>query len=329
MGLDQRNDSSPVGTNGSFVCDRFQVVHASDGVFSAQQIVEAPDNFKTSLKVTTTTADADLTTNQQLCIRQLIEGFNTIPANFGKASARTLSLSFWVRSSLTGTFGGAIGNSDDDRSYVFSYTVNSANTWEYKTVTIPGDTTGTWLINNGIGIRVTWSLGTGPSISETAGSWYGSVRRGVTGGVNLLGTLNATWQITGVQLEVGSKSTPFEHELYSQTLAKCQRYYQLLRNGALFAGTTNGTTQVGSIGLPLAVSMRAAPTVANAQTYVVWHGTAGNVTSSSTTMIVLGSAASPTISTLRGIVNNFTGLTDNRAAVIGAQASPIQLNAEL
>ena len=303
--LDQRNDGSPVGTNGSFVCDRFEVVHASNGVFSAQQVVEAPDNFKTSLKVTATTADTDLTTGQQLCIRQLIEGFNTIPTNFGKASTRTLSLSFWVRSSLTGTFGGAIGNSADDRSYVFSYTVNSANTWEYKTVTIPGDTTGTWLIDNGIGIRVTWSLGTGPDLSETAGSWYGSVRRGVTGGVNLLGTLNATWQITGVQLEVGSKATPFEHRSYGQELALCQRYYQTLSRIRAWPRYSNSSLDRIAL-VPLPVKLRATPTVA---------GTTSGISAGTASFI----AAIDTV----GLIGDAAGAT------IDASATDVTIDAEL
>jgi hypothetical protein len=232
MVIDQRNDSSPVTTNGSFICDRFQVAHSSNGAFSAQQIVEAPDQFKTSLKVTTTTADASgLTGTQQLVIRQLIEGFNTIRTAFGKSGAKTLSLSFWVRSSLTGTFGGSVSNGAEDRSYIYSYTINVANTWEYKTITIPGDTTGTWLVNNGIGMRVNWSLGTGPDLSETAGSWYSASRRGVTGGVSVIDTLNATWQITGVQLEVGTKATPFEHRPYGTELALCQRYYEVCYSG--------------------------------------------------------------------------------------------------
>lgn len=226
MGVDQRNDSSAVTTSGSYVCDRFQIVHSSNGAFSAQQIVEAPDEFKTSLKVTTTTDDSSgLTGSQQLVIRHLVEGLNTIHSAFGKSAAKTLSLSFWVQSSLTGTFGGAVSNSAENRSYVYSYTIDTANTWEYKTIAIPGDTSGTWLVNNGIGIRVNWSLGTGPDVSESAGSWYASSQRGVTGGTSVIDTLNATWQITGVQLEVGSKATPFEHESYSQTLQKCLRYF--------------------------------------------------------------------------------------------------------
>ncbi|QIN96939.1 hypothetical protein [Synechococcus phage S-H34] len=262
MMIDQRNDSGAVGTNGAFTADRWQMTHSSNGVFSAQQIVEAPPGLKFSVKVTTTTADTSLTASQQLQLRQQIEGHNFIPAAFGTPNAKNLSLSFWVRSSLTGTFGGAVGNSADDRSYVFDYTIDSSDTWEYKTVTIPGDTTGTWLINNGIGLRVSWSLGVGPDLQEAAGAWYGSVRRGVTGGVNLLGTLNATWQIAGVQLTATNEPLPFQHEDYATTLRKCQRYFQKESNVQYWTNLKRGTSDTErSANIFFKATMRSTPTL--------------------------------------------------------------------
>jgi hypothetical protein len=159
---------------------------------------------------------------------QSIEGYNVADLDYGKATAKTVTLSFWARSSLTGTFGGALQNSGSTRSYVFSYTISAANTWEYKTVTIPGDTGGTWLTTNGIGLQVIWGLGVGSTYSSTAGSWASAAQYSVTGAVSVVGTNGATFYITGVQLEVGSSATPFERRLYNQELANCQRYYEVV-----------------------------------------------------------------------------------------------------
>ena len=184
-----------------------------------------------------------------------------------------LTLSFWVKSSLTGTFGGVFGNSAFNRSYPFTYTISSANTWEQKTVTIAGDTTGTWETTNSAGIQLYFGLGSGSTYSGTAGAWTGSGLISATGAVNVMGTLNATWQITGVQLERGSNATSFEFRSYGQELALCQRYYQKSYATETAPGTATTTNIVGnSISGPsgagnyigsvyFPVIMRAAPTV--------------------------------------------------------------------
>ena len=139
-----------------------------------------------------------------------------------------MTLSFYVKSSLTGTFGGAFSNSAYNRSYPFSYTISAANTWERKTITLTGDTSGTWIgSTNGIGLRVVWSVGAGSGRINTAGAWVGSLALGATGQTNVVATNAATWQITGCQLEINDTSTDFEHENYGTTLAKCQRYFHL------------------------------------------------------------------------------------------------------
>jgi hypothetical protein len=156
---------------------------------------------------------------------QSIEGYNFADLGWGAAGAQTVTLSFWVRSSLTGTFGGAILNSAQDRSYVFSYTINAANTWEQKTISVHGDTTGTWLITNGRGATLCWSLGMGSNRVATAGAWSAAGNFSVTGGADLVATNGATFYITGVQLEAGSTASSFAHENVGDTLQKCQRYY--------------------------------------------------------------------------------------------------------
>jgi hypothetical protein len=227
MRIAQRGTAA-VTVSGGFPVDRFPTTHSSDGAFSAQQDSSAPAGFNNSVKFTVTTADASIGATQVLLLRQFIEGNNIADLGWGTANAKTVTLSFWVRSSVTGTFGGSIGNNANDRYYSYSYSISSADTWEYKTVTIAGDTSGTWLTDTGIGIRVYFSLTAGADRVQAAGSWQttGGFIAGSTGQVQLLETLNATWYITGVQLEVGSVATPFERRPYE--LALCQRYYEIV-----------------------------------------------------------------------------------------------------
>jgi hypothetical protein len=229
MRISQRGTSFAGLTNGSgqYTIDRW--AWAESGTSTAVQTVSqdssAPVGFVNSLKVLTTTAQASLDAGNGYKLKHSIEGFNIADLGWGTASAKTVTLSFWVRSSLTGTFGGFLRNSDVNRYYVYSYSINSADTWEYKTVTIAGDTTGTWLTTNGAGIEVWFSFGTGSNYLTTPGSWGSTRFEAPTGQVNVAGTLNATWYITGVQLEVGSVATPFERRPYGTELQLCQRYF--------------------------------------------------------------------------------------------------------
>ena len=267
MTIDQRNAGAAV-TEG-FAVDRFQMVNTSDGTFSAQQVSEAPSGFTKSAKVTATTADATLTSAQNLHLRQAVEGFNVADLGWGTAAAQAITISFWVRSSLTGTFGGSLRNNSSTRAYAFTYSISAANTWEYKTVTIAGDTSGTWETTNAVGILVSWGLGAGPDRSGTAGVWTGDIYVSATGAVSLIGTLNATWQITGVQLEAGDTATPFEHRSYGQELALCQRYYEIsgtfggvVTGRATAGGAGNASTRAfGFVGNAFKVTKRAIPTI--------------------------------------------------------------------
>jgi hypothetical protein len=265
MRIDQRNAGAAVTTSGSYAVDRFLIQIDTDGAYSAQQDSDAPTGFIKSTKITTTTADASLSASQYFQIQQRIEGTNTADLAWGSASAKTVTLSFWVRSSLTGTFGGALGNSDFNRSYPYTYTISVADTWEYKTVTIAGDTSGTWKTDTDVGINVRWGLGVGSNFSGTAGAWAGSGLMSATGAVSVIGTLNATWYITGVQLEVGSVATPFERRPYGTELSLCQRYYQQIgkTNNVSYQpyaiGSVGSSTVAGAI-FSLPVTMRATPT---------------------------------------------------------------------
>jgi hypothetical protein len=245
---------------GVFGTDRWQGFEDSDGTMTMQQSTVAPAGHTNSLLLTTGTADSSLTGSQGAVILQSIEGFNTADLAWGTASAQAITLSFWVRSSLTGTFGGSLRNSGSSRSYVFSYSISAANTWEYKSITISGDTSGTWLADNGQGINVTFSLGAGPTISGTAGSWSSSNLASANGATSVIGTNGATFYITGVQLEPGSVATPFERRSYGQELSLCQRYYEQVN--AWWVSDVQNTSTYGTA-FVFAVEKRATPTMAS------------------------------------------------------------------
>jgi hypothetical protein len=262
MVIDQRNAGAAVTSSGSFPVDRFRLGFTMDGACSAQQDTVAPAGFVNSLKFTTTTADTDLGTSQVVLMQQRIEGNNLSDLGWGTASAQTVTLSFWVRSSLTGTFGGSIQNSAENRSYPFTYSISAADTWEQKTITVEGDTSGTWLTTTGIGMRVTFSMGAGSSLSGTAGAWAGADLISATGAVSVIGTLDATWFVTGVQLEAGSVATPFERRPYGTELALCMRYFYqtvVASTPNYHTGQYNASAQLGNVGF--LVRMRAAPTM--------------------------------------------------------------------
>jgi hypothetical protein len=228
MAISQRGTSF-VSPTDAYTIDRWEMQESTDGTVTVTQETDAPTGFSFSQKFTVTSADASLAATQALTVGQYIEGFNTADLVFGSASAATITLSFWVKSSLTGTFGGALQNSARTRSYPFTYTISSASTWEQKTVTIAGDTSGTWIgATNGIGLRVYFGLGVGSTYSGTAGAWAATNYYSATGAISVIGTNSATWAVTGVQLEKGSTATSFDYRSYGQELLLCQRYYQRL-----------------------------------------------------------------------------------------------------
>ena len=267
MVIDQRNAGASVTGNADvFPIDRWQFDCSQSSKLTSQQnqgSVTPPSGFKNYLGFTSSSAYT-VGTTETFRIRNIIEGFNVADLMYGTANAQTTTLSFWARSSLTGTFGGSLSNGDNDRSYVFAYTISAANTWEYKTVTIVGDTTGTWGSTNGRGIQVSFSLGGGSGRSTTAGSWSAGYFIQPTGSTNLVSTNAATLYITGVQLEVGSTATSFDYRPYGTELALCQRYYYLHARGS--SNQTIGTgfyydasTLISCISFP--TTMRSAPSM--------------------------------------------------------------------
>jgi hypothetical protein len=261
MVIDQRNAGASVATSSSFLVysvDRWYGLYSQTSKFTMQQnagSVTPPAGFTNYLGCTSTSAYT-VGSSEIFYIRQSIEGFNIADLAWGTANARTITISFWVRSSLTGTFGGALQNSGATRSYPFSYTISSANTWEQKSITITGDTSGTWLTNNGVGVGVQFSLGAGATASGTAGSWQAANLSSATGATSVVGTNGATFYITGVQLERNTTATPFEWIPYGTELALCQRYYQA---GGIY-GWPRSTDNVTIASVYLPVTMRAVPT---------------------------------------------------------------------
>jgi len=287
MVIDQRNAGASVTINSSaytYPVDRFAGFgESTDGVFTLQQSSVAPTGFTNSLLATVTTADASIGGSQRYFVRQVIEGYNVADLGFGTATASTVTLSFWVRSSLTGTFGGSFMNENFDRAYPFTYTISSANTWEKKSVTITGDTSGTWVKTNGAGLVVIFSIGAGVLRVGTAGAWQTPSQAlfGATGQTNIIATNGATWYITGVQLEVGTQATTFTTAggSYGAELALCQRYYYKkgpqsssdVRYGIGFSGS--GSTTTAYINVTLPVNMRTGPTSVDwGSTLAVWKG---------------------------------------------------------
>jgi hypothetical protein len=280
MVIDQRNAGASVtvpntGSSGNvWGVDRFVQYATQASKFTVQQnagSVTPPVGFTNYLGHTSSSAYS-VASGDYFFTAQKIEGFNTADLQWGTANAKTVTLSFWAYSSLTGTFGGSILNSAINYSYPFSYSIPTANTWTQISITIAGPTAGTWIgATNGTGMWIVFSVGAGSTASGTAGSWSANQYFSATGATSVVGTSGATFYITGVQLEVGSSATGFEYRQYQQELALCQRYYEMSYNQGSTPGTTGtvgsennymaGTFTAASLPVTFKVSKRATPTV--------------------------------------------------------------------
>jgi hypothetical protein len=275
MRIDQRNAGAPVTVNNSaefYATDRwFGFGMTTAGVFTLNRSTVAPTGFTNSLAASCTTADASIAAGDRYFVNQAIEGFNAADLGFGAAGAQAVALSFWVQSSLTGTYCAALINSAGNRSYVAEYSIAVANTWEYKTIYIPGDTTGTWLSDNGIGVGVRFTLATGTTYQTTANAWAAGNFNATSNQANWMSSSSSrTFRITGVQLEPGPVATPFEQRPIGTELALCQRYYSILDKVALARWTAGGTYGGGVTYFTYPQTMRTTPSVTravNAATY--------------------------------------------------------------
>jgi hypothetical protein len=292
MLIDQRNGGSVVSaTNSGWAMDRWATVSfasgATTGKYTTQQVggpAPATQGFTGCLRVTSSAATT-VGAGDIYAIGQAIEGQNIQDLAWGTSSAKAITLSFWVQSSLTGNFGGALLNNDGNYNYPFQYTINAANTWEYKTVTIPGPTAGTWLTTNGVGVYVRFGLGGGSAWAQPAGTWTTTTAYTASSSVNVVSTNGATWLLTGVQFEVGTVASSFEYRSFGTELALCQRYTVVFNT--LNSNTANrmglgmaGTSVIAYCQVRHPVPMRGMPTLSSVGTVAVSDTQTGVVATS-------------------------------------------------
>jgi hypothetical protein len=313
MVIDQRNAGAsvtPAANVFTYTLDRWSSYCNQSSKFTVQQnagSVTPPVGYTNYLGAVSSSAYS-VTSTDIFALVQWIEGFNTADLAWGTANAKTVTLSFQVYSSLTGTFGGALMNSAQNRSYPFSYTVSSANTWTTVSVTIAGDTTGTWIgATNGKGLGVWFSLGCGSVQSGTANAWAGTQAFQPTGSVSVVGTNGATFYITGVQIEVGSSATGYEYRQYGQELALCQRYFQIVRTGMICCGESDTSKVLGTILFP--TCMRTLPSVSASDIMRISDiAYSGYLQSAAAASVASGTAGD----SVRVRLPNFSGLTAAR-----------------
>lgn len=268
MAVAQRNSSSAVAAAGAYATvDRFTFYESTDGAYTSEQSSEAPDGFSNSVKLTVTTADTSLASNQYAEFFTPLEAQNLQHLNYGTASAKNLTLSFWVRSNKTGTYSAVLEKHDNTRyHFVKEYTIDTADTWEYKTISIKPDSNikgsnGAFNNDNGLGLRVTWWLAGGSNFTgATDNTWSSDTSDfATTNHVNWMDSIGNNFYLTGAKLEVGDTATPFQHLSYGDNLQQCQRYfYKTLEN--IWFYRLNGSTEYGRLNQSFPVEMRASPT---------------------------------------------------------------------
>ncbi len=333
MQISQRNGTTSVAyTNAQYSLDRWQVVNDAGGSkFTTQQVDDAPVGFQKSLKMSSSSAYS-VPADEVYGVGQKIEGFNTNPLMFGSSDAKSITISFFVKSSLTGTFSGSVLNQDMLRGYPWTYTISAANTWEYKTVTVAGSQDGTWLEDNREGIRIFWNMGSGTNRSGTAGQWStAQYTFGATGATSVVGTNGATLQITGCQVEEGSVATDFEHRSFGQELALCQRYfYQIDGSNNEIAGIPSGFFGSSEffILIKFPVTMRATPSFTGSSTAFRAVGAADSGSKNLNNLVIWGTGL-PTSMALS--CNQTSGGTAGYAGAMQFQADNgfLQFSSEL
>jgi len=324
MQVDQR---SATVTASGYSVDRFTITKtAMDNlVIAVTQDTDTPSEFTTALKFAVTTQESAKAVDELLDIRHIIEAQNLQHLEFGTSTAKKLTLSFWVRSSTTGKYSLLFLLDDDTRSNLQSYTISTADTWEYKTITIDGDTTGVIDNNSGIGMSIIWTLSAGTNFTGTPHAGWGAYAvtedHAHADMVDFAAVDDGTFHITGVQLELGSQATPFEHRSFGEELALCQRYFQTVMTGTINVSTSTGI----NMNPQFFGTMRATPSVGQEGVFNVNDRATNNTQSSTDVSIYAGDT--------RGIavnMGNFSGLTVDSSVITRYQnTNGITLNAEL
>ena len=330
MMIDQRNAGAEVNpaVNSTYYVDRWYAVSGAAGKFKIGQnagAVTPPVGFVNYLGCTSLSSYS-LGASEFFGVRQAVEGLNVADFGWGTANAQPITISFWVRSSLTGTFGFHVINTNGTRAYPASYTISAANTWEQKTVTIAGDTSGTWLTTNGIGLILTFGIGYGSSISGTANVWNAGTAYMPTGATSVVGTNGATFYITGVQLEKGSTATSFDYRPYGTELALCERYYQKISGITCATGT--GSTDCGA-SVMFKTEMRASPSVGVTSAFSVTRYNVADFTQSPASVVITGGGARVTTLGATLGFGNFTGLPADTALPSIVTGGAVTLSSEL
>jgi hypothetical protein len=290
MVINQRGFSGTVSGDPVYTLDRWYLTESQNSKFTISQnagSVTPPVGFVNYLGATVASA-VTIGASDYFALAQAIEGFNVADLNFGSANAKSVTISFWVYSSLTGTFGASLINGSENRGYPFTYTISSANTWTQITQTIAGDTTGTWATGNTAGMKLFFGLGCGSTYSKTAGSWQAGTAYSATGATSVVGTNGATFYITGVQLEKGSTATSFDYRPYGTELQLCQRYFTKIGDGGVtsyyamglyISGNSGGGSALINFPVPLRTQSFSVTTSTNS----TWYADNQNFGSSSST----------------------------------------------
>ena len=329
MQVSQRGTDLNDVSHGDYCADRFEVIKANTDelVINYDQSTDAPDGFSNSFKLSVGTVESAIDTNEYVMINQRIEAQNLQHLKYGTSSAETLTLSFHVKSSVTGTYALSVFQSDGTKYYSATYTISSANTWEYKTIKINGNTADAINNDNGAGLRLSWTLSSGSNFTSGSNdAWGDSTNWAVGHNASWITTSSATFFVTGVQLEVGEQATPFEHRSFGEELALCQRYYYKLiidSDADSFATGSNNSTTTSEHSIIFAQTMRANPTA------IETTGTAGDyqLTSSGTatdcSAVPVFVRASLHTAYFRSTVSS--GLTTGNASLLRSEGSDAYL----
>jgi hypothetical protein len=334
MMIDQRNRGA-ANTASFYILDRWLTSYSGGGTITTQRSTDAPAGFSNSALLTCNTADTSLASTDRYMFQHAVEGYNVADFNLGTSNAATFTISFWVKSNLTGTYSIAATNAlgaGTSRSYAVDYTINSANTWEKKTITIVGDTSSVGLVDwnktNSIGLVLRFGLGMGSSYQISTGTWQTTNASGSTNQVNWMATAGNTFYVTGVQIERGSSASSFEFRPYTTELQLCYRYYwsAITENvsstnnyrATVVTGLANGKFEAH---MNLPVTMRTTPALytanilANGNVLLNWVGP-GSSTLATNDGIVYHS------DTTAGWYGTQTGAFASAAGAVNLQLSP-------
>jgi hypothetical protein len=334
MVISQRGTgSTTVASSGYYSCDMWNVSISQASKVSIQQnagSVTPPAGFKNYVGITTVSAYTP-SAGDYGTLRTFVEGYNSADLNWGTANAKTITLSFQVYSSLTGTFGGVLQNNAGNRSYPFTYTISAANTWTPISITIVGDTSGTWATDNSRGIEVDFNIASGSSYQGTAGAWAAAGYYSATGATNMVTTASSTFYLTGVQLEVGTQATTFDYRDYGRELLLCQRYYIKLspigntsNNQTYLTGVLTGATTANICSTIFPATMRSAPT----SSYNDLRVYDGSAAPAMTSIAVQGSSYT---NAALNVIASGGGMTTGRVALVipNSASSYVDFSAEL